>query len=63
MPESNLSETRCLYCGKTYTAGADQCPHCRAPAHYRPQARLRQFRWLVALLALLCLLLILWLPR
>lgn len=63
MPELNPPEIRCLYCGKTYPPGVDQCPHCRAPAHHRPRARLRQFRWFVALLAVLCLILILWLPR
>lgn len=63
MSETKPSEVRCLYCGKTYPSGPDHCPHCQAPAHERPQARLRRFRWLVALLALLCLILILWLPR
>jgi len=63
MTNPNPAETRCLYCGSTYPIGVDRCPQCRAPAHDRPQTRLRQFRWLVALLALLCLVLILWLPR
>ena len=63
MSEKNPAEIRCLYCGKTYPIGADLCPQCRAPAHIRPQNRLRQFRWFVALLALLCLIMILWLPR
>lgn len=53
----------CIYCGKTYALGADRCPHCQAPAHRRPRQRLRRFQWFVALLALACLVLILWLPR
>ena len=63
MPAPNPAEIRCLYCGKNYPLGAECCPHCQAPAHQRPQARLRRFRWLVALIALLCLILIVWLPR
>jgi len=63
MPNLNPPESLCLYCGKIYPLGADQCPHCGAPVHQRPQGRLLQFRWFVALLALLCLVLILWLPR
>lgn len=63
MPQPNPAELRCLYCGKTYPPGAERCPHCQAPAHVRPQARLRRFRWLVIALAVLCLILILWLPR
>ena len=63
MSDVRTTETRCLYCGKSYPLGIEQCPHCQAPAHRRPQARLRRFRWLVIALALLCLILILWLPR
>lgn len=62
-PPPNPPGTRCLYCGGIYPLGADRCPQCQAPTHHRPRARLRQFRWFVALLALLCLILILWLPR
>jgi hypothetical protein len=29
----------------------------------RPQARLQRFRWLVIALAVLCVILMLWLPR
>lgn len=56
-------QIRCLYCGKRYALGAESCPHCQAPAHQRPRERFRRFRWFVALLALACLILILWLPR
>lgn len=63
MANAAPTEVRCLYCGRSYLLGVEQCPHCGAPAHQRPQARVRRFRWLVALLALACLLLILWLPR
>ncbi|MBU1192583.1 MAG: protein DnrP [Gammaproteobacteria bacterium] len=56
-------QTTCLYCGKPYAIGPDQCPHCQAPAHQRPQSKLRQFRWFFILLALFCLAMILWLPR
>ena len=64
MPDPIRSEIRCLYCGQMYSADAQSCPHCQAPTHTRPRAtRLRQFRWFVALLAVLCAILILWLPR
>lgn len=63
MATAGPTHIRCLYCGQNYPLGPDQCPHCGAPVHQRPQARLRHFRWFVAALALLCLLLILWLPR
>lgn len=63
MHDIRTTEIRCLYCGKNYRLGAEQCPHCQAWAHRRPQTRLRRFRWLVGALALLCLILILWLPR
>jgi uncharacterized paraquat-inducible protein A len=60
---SDGQQTTCLYCGKRYAADLDSCPHCQAPAHRRPQERLHRFRVFVVLLALLCLALILWLPR
>lgn len=63
MATAGPTDIRCLYCGQHYPLGSDQCPHCGAPAHQRPQAGLQRFRWFVAVLALLCLLLILWLPR
>ena len=63
MEHARTPETRCLYCGKNYPLGAEQCPHCAAPAHRRPQRRLRRFRWLVIAIAVACLVLILWLPR
>ena len=63
MTEDQTTQTTCLYCGKRYAASVDRCPHCDAPAHQRPQERLRRFRIFVALLALACLVLILWLPR
>jgi uncharacterized paraquat-inducible protein A len=64
MPDPIRSEIRCLYCGQMYPDDAPSCPHCQAPTHtLRRATRLRQFRWFVALLAVLCAILILWLPR
>lgn len=63
MADAHNQQTTCLYCGKAYRVGAESCPHCQAPAHQRPGERLRRFRRFVIVLALICLVLILWLPR
>ncbi|RCX33328.1 protein nirD [Thioalbus denitrificans] len=62
-----MSRVNCIYCGERFSGELPHCPACGAPSHFRqrgwrPGAQRRFALW-VALLAIACILIALWLPR
>jgi predicted nucleic acid-binding Zn ribbon protein len=60
-------QVKCLYCGKKISADCAHCPECDAVSHfqergYRAGVRGKFIAWFIALV-LLCVIMVLWLPR
>lgn len=62
MPVTHES-TRCPHCQATITPDATLCIACGMPIEMPLQQRQRRFRRNVILLAVFCLVMIVWLPR